>query len=173
MRDRVAAAAGDAVAVDAAAAALAGNAKWLEQACYHVMEARWDEPQQEERIRGAVDDANLALPVIEKGIRPQCRGCTCAPWEARNMRSSERIGHERQSDIGRHCRTWFSFYAKILRDSSPARTTASGPLPPYLRLIWARRRFRLVGRTRFANSMRLPTEEMQLTVQKRMAADIY
>jgi hypothetical protein len=68
MRELVAAAAGDAAAVDAAVAVLAGNAKFLERACYEVLEAAWDEPQQAERIRSTVDDAKSALPVIETAI---------------------------------------------------------------------------------------------------------
>jgi hypothetical protein len=68
MRDRVAASSGDAAAVDAAVAALAGDARLLELACHEVLEAAWDKPQQPGRIRSAVDDAKSALPVIETGI---------------------------------------------------------------------------------------------------------
>jgi hypothetical protein len=68
MRDELTAAVGEADPLDFAISRLEADSETVDAAALAVLSAAWDDPAERERVRSAVENARVKLPVIEVGI---------------------------------------------------------------------------------------------------------
>jgi hypothetical protein len=68
MREELIAAVGDAGTVNSTISRLEGDSETVDAAALVVLSAAWDDPAERERVRSAVENARVKLPVIEVAI---------------------------------------------------------------------------------------------------------